>query len=65
MMLPRQDGIAALVERAAVVGLGADVVHDVVLEDVVVAADADGLVRRVVDQVVRGAVADAAEAIRP
>ena len=46
-------------EGAAVVGLGADVVDDVVLEDVVVAGDADGLVRRVVDQVVRGAVADA------
>jgi len=49
--------IAAFVQGAAVVGLGADVMDYVVLKDVLVADDADGLVRDVVDQIVGGAVA--------
>ena len=53
--------VAPLVESAAVVGFGADVVDLVEFEHMVVAADEDGLVRRIVDQVVRGPVADALE----
>ena len=59
-MLPR-GWIATFVERAGVIARIAHIVHQVVFEDVVVAADADGHVRRVVQQIVRGTVADAAE----
>ena len=53
--------VAAFVQRAGVIAGVAHIMHDVVLEDVVVAADADGHVRRIVQQIVRGAVADAAQ----
>ena len=53
--------ITALIKRTRVVARVAHIVDHVVFEDVVVAADADGHVRRVVQQVVRSAVADTAE----
>src|SRR5581483_1349121 len=54
-------GIAALVERAAVIGLCADAIDLVELEEVIVAADEDGLMRRVVNAVVGRAVPHALE----
>ena len=53
--------ITALIKRTGVVARVAHIVDHVVFKDVVVAADADGHVRRVVQQVVRSAVADTAE----
>src|ERR1017187_3402960 len=53
--------IAAFVKSAAVVGFGADVVHLVEFEDVIVAADKHRLMRRIVDQVMCGPAAHAAQ----
>ena len=51
--------VAPLIKSAAVVGFRAHVVDFVELKHMIVAADEDGLVRRVVDQIVRGPVAHA------